>query len=73
VTYDCANGESVSVRFPTGNGNAVLTRHGQTIELRWRASSQGFIFSDGPNTIRGKDAEMMLEIGSEVPVSCQSK
>ena len=70
VQFTCANGESISVRFFVGQESATLFRNGQEIELKQRPSGSGFIYSNGPNTIRGKGDELMVEIGRMLPIQC---
>lgn len=72
VAFSCANGESVSVRFFPDEERAVLSRHGQDIELAQQRSASGFIYSNGPNTIRGKGDALTIEIGRMVPIQCQA-
>ncbi|MEJ5209250.1 MAG: MliC family protein [Lysobacteraceae bacterium] len=72
VDFSCANGESVSVRFFLGQERAVLSRRGQGIELAQQRSGSGFIYSNGPNTIRGKGDALTIEIGRMVPIECNA-
>ena len=73
VFFSCGNGESVAVRFFPAQGVAVLVRDGQTIELQQQPSGSGFIYSNGPNTIRGKGDDLTVEIGRMVPVQCKAR
>ena len=52
---------------------AVLLRHGQAIELHQQPSGSGFVYSNGPNTIRGKGDELRVEIGRMVPMLCTAR
>lgn len=70
VAFSCTNGESLSVRFNPANETAVLVRHGDEIELQQQRSGSGFIYSNGPNTIRGKGDALTVEIGRMVPIEC---
>ena len=72
VAFTCANDESVSVRFFLGQERAVLSRRGQGIELAQQRSGSGFIYSNGPNTIRGKGDALTIEIGRMVPIECSA-
>lgn len=72
VTFSCTNGETVSVRFQPDDDMAVLTRHHTDIELQQQPSASGFIYSNGPNTIRGKGDELIVEIGRMVPIQCKA-
>ncbi|MBS0405226.1 MAG: MliC family protein [Proteobacteria bacterium] len=73
VAFACTNGEELSVRFFLAQGRAVLLRQGQSIELPQQPSGSGFIYSNGPNTIRGKGADLTVEIGRMVPLQCKAK
>lgn len=73
VAFQCSDGETLSVRFYPSEERAVLIRHGQEIALRQQPSGSGFIYSNGPNTIRGKGRELTVEIGRRVPLQCQSQ
>lgn len=72
VAFTCANGESLAVRFHPAEGVAVLVRNGAAIELQQQASGSGFIYSNGPNTIRGKGEDLTVEIGRMVPIQCKA-
>lgn len=73
VGYDCERGEFVSVRYTQAGERAVLLRHGQAIELHQQPSGSGFVYSNGPNTIRGKGDELRVEIGRMVPMLCTAR
>ena len=73
VSFSCMNGETLSVRFSPAQGVAVLVRNGNNIELQQQPTGSGFLYSNGPNTIRGKGDELMLEIGRMVPVPCKAR
>ncbi len=73
VAFACANGESLSVRFSPAGGTAVLTRNGEDIALQQQPSGSGFIYSNGPNTIRGKGKDLTVEIGRMMPIQCTER
>lgn len=73
VDFVCSNGEKLAVRFMTAGERAVLLRHGQAIELQQRPSGSGFIYSNGPNTIRGKGDQLTVEIGRMLPIECRAQ
>jgi membrane-bound inhibitor of C-type lysozyme len=73
VAFACTNGESISVRFSPAQSTAVLVRNGDSIELPQQPSGSGFIYSNGPNTIRGKGDDLTVEIGRMVPIQCKAK
>ncbi|MFA3790864.1 MliC family protein [Aliiglaciecola sp. SL4] len=70
VAFTCMNGESLRVRFYTDQETAVLVRHSDEITLSQRKSASGFIYSNGPNTIRGKGDNLTVEIGRMMPIQC---
>lgn len=73
VAFACTDGQELSVRFFLAQGRAVLMRQGQSIELQQQPSGSGFIYSNGPNTIRGKGVELTVGIGRMVPIQCWAK
>ena len=73
VAFSCTNGESLSVRFIRDRNMAILTRNGESIELSQQPSGSGFIYSNGPNTIRGKGDDLTVEIGRMVPIQCKAR
>ena len=73
VAFTCTNGESLNVRFFTEKGVAVLVRNEKPIELKQQPSGSGFIYSNGPNTIRGKGDDLTVEIGRMVPIQCKAR
>jgi membrane-bound inhibitor of C-type lysozyme len=72
VRYRCDNGESVALRFFPTQGVATLVRGGRTMELQQQPAGSGFVYSNGPNTVRGKGDELMLEIGRMAAIRCQA-
>lgn len=72
VAFTCEGGEALVVRFHPGEERAVLVRNGDEIELRQQVSASGFIYSNGPNTIRGKGDDLTVEIGRMVPLQCKA-
>lgn len=73
VTFSCTNGESISVHFSLADDTAVLNRNGESISLSQQRSGSGFIYSNGPNTIRGKGNDLTVEIGRMAPIQCSAK
>lgn len=71
ATYACDHGETLEIRFFPLQGVGVLVRHGKTMELQQQVSGSGFIYSNGPNTVRGKGDELIVEIGRMVPFKCR--
>jgi membrane-bound inhibitor of C-type lysozyme len=70
VEFACTNGETISVRYQRDPDVAILLRNGNAIELPQQRSGSGFIYSNGPNTIRGKGDDLTVEIGRMVPLHC---
>lgn len=73
VSYTCVNGPSLTVLYLPARNLAVLRRDGSAIELPQQISGSGFIYSNGPNTIRGKGDELTVEIGRMVPMHCKAQ
>ena len=73
VNFLCTNGETISISYVSANGTATLTRHGAQITLQEQLSASGFVYSNGPNTIRGKGDNLTVEIGRMVPIQCRVK
>lgn len=72
VAFSCTGGETLAVRFHQDEERAILLRNGDEIELRQQPSGSGFIYSNGPNTIRGKGDDLTVEIGRMVPIQCKA-
>lgn len=72
VRYACANDQPVEMQFFAQRNLAVLTRNGQAIELPQQPAASGFVYSNGPNTVRGQGDELILEIGRMVPIRCKA-
>lgn len=73
VVFDCQNGEVLRVRFVAEPASAVLMRAQSEISLPQQPSGSGFIYSNGPNTIRGKGSALTVEIGRMLPIQCQAR
>jgi membrane-bound inhibitor of C-type lysozyme len=72
VAFHCTHGEALSVRFFTKEQRAILIRNGQEVALKQQPSGSGFVYSNGPNTIRGKGQDLTVEMGRMVPLQCQA-
>jgi membrane-bound inhibitor of C-type lysozyme len=72
VQFQCDNGEEVEMRFFPVQGVGVLVRGGKTLELQQHPSASGFIYSNGPDTVRGKGSELTIEVGRMVPIRCRA-
>lgn len=73
VRFACANGEEIEMRFFPLQGVGVLVRHDKPVELQQMPSASGFVYSNGPITVRGKGDELSMEIGRMVPIACRSR
>jgi len=73
VVFDCQNGEVLRVRFVAEPASAVLMRAQSEISLPQKPSGSGFIYSNGPNTIRGKGNALTVEIGRMAAIQCQAR
>lgn len=73
VVFDCQNGEVMRVRFEAAPASAVLIRGQNEIRLPQQPSGSGFIYSNGPNTIRGKGDALTVEIGRMAAIQCQAR
>ena len=71
VLFACDDGQTVEMRFFPVQELAVMTRNGTTLELPQQVSASGFIYSNGPNTVRGRGNELTVEIGRRAPIQCQ--
>jgi membrane-bound inhibitor of C-type lysozyme len=69
--FACTNGEAIEVRFGPAHGVATLIRNDQAIELTQQPAASGFVYSNGPNTIRGKGDDLRVEIGRMTPLECK--
>lgn len=70
MQFKCSNGEQIEVRFFPAQGVGVLVRGGNAIELQQMPSASGYVYSNGPNTVRGKGNELTVEVGRMVPIQC---
>lgn len=73
VQFLCTNGEEVEMRFFPAQGVGVLVRNGKPMELQQQPAGSGFLYSNGPNTVRGKGDEIIIEIGRMVPLKCTGR
>lgn len=71
VAYACSQGETVEMRFLPQREGAFLLRQGRPIRLEHQATGSGFVYSNGPITVRGQGSEITIEVGRMVPVVCQ--
>jgi len=72
VRYQCDGGRYLETRFFPQEQRAVLVREERRMELQQRRSASGYIYSNGPTTIRGKGNELILEDRGEV-LRCQAR
>ena len=69
----CSNGEEVEMRFFPAQGVGVLVRNGKPMELQQQPAASGFVYGNGPNTVRGKGNELIVEIGRKVSLTCHAR
>lgn len=72
VRYRCEPQQNVTVTYFVDQERAQLERAGSTVELKQQPSGSGFIYSNGPNTIRGKGDDLTLEIGRMAAIQCKA-
>ncbi len=73
VQFRCANGEDIEMRFFPLQGVAVLVRAGTTLELHPQPAASGFVYSDGPTTVRGEGRKLTIEAAHMDPICCQAR
>jgi membrane-bound inhibitor of C-type lysozyme len=73
VRFACSNGEVLEMRFLDLERVAVLVRSDEAIELAQQESASGFIYSNGPTTVRGKGSEMKVQIGRMTAIECSAR
>ncbi len=61
------------MRFFPKQGVGVLVRNGRPMELQQQPAASGFVYGNGPTTVRGKGDELTMEIGRMVPIRCQAR
>ena len=72
VSYNCTNGEQITVRYFPQQGVASLVRGGQTTELQQQATPPGFTYSGGATTLRVQPDRMGLTmtVGAMASTRC---
>lgn len=73
TTFTCDNEETIEVRFFPDQGIAVLVRGGQNTELQQKTTADGFEYSNGQTTIRGKGQDLTLNVGMMATAKCVAK
>ncbi|THT97606.1 DUF333 domain-containing protein [Lampropedia puyangensis] len=73
VEYQCEPDQHIRVSYFIDLNKAELERNGTVMALQEKPSGSGFIYSNGPNTIRGKGDALTLEIGRMAPIECKAK
>ena len=73
VQYICDHGEHVEMRFFPLQGVGVLVRNDKPMELQQQPAASGFRYTNGPNTVRGKGDELIIEISRRVPIRCRAR
>ena len=72
VIFECERNEAITVRFFTDSERAVMTRNNEDIELKQERAASGFLYSNGPNSIRGKGDDLTVHIGRMAPINCRA-
>ena len=72
VSFTCENGEQLEMRFSQDQRIGVLVRNGEVLELKQQISGSGFIYTNGPNVVRGKGDELTIEMGRTAPIGFHS-
>ncbi|GAA4422453.1 MliC family protein [Acidovorax lacteus] len=72
-TYDCSNNETLELRFQAADRTALLLRKGGQVTLAAEPVASGFRYSNGPITVQGKGADLLIEIGRMVPIRCEAR
>jgi membrane-bound inhibitor of C-type lysozyme len=71
--YACEGGQSIEVRFFIQEGRAVLVREEKRMELHQQRTGSGFLYSNGPTSVRGKGNELILQDGRSAPIRCKTR
>ena len=70
--FACSNGERVEMRFFPAQGVGVLVRNGKATELQQQPAGSGFLYSNGPDSVRGKGNDITIETGRMAPLVCKA-
>jgi hypothetical protein len=68
----CRDGEQIALRVLDAQGIALLRRRGATVELKQQSTESGYIYSNGPTTVRNKGRDLRLEMQGVEPIECRS-
>jgi hypothetical protein len=68
----CRDGEQIGMRVLDAPGIALLSRRGATMELKLQSTESGYIYSNGPTTVRSKGRDLRLEMQGMEPIECRS-
>jgi membrane-bound inhibitor of C-type lysozyme len=71
--YACDGGQSIEVRFFIREGRAVLVREEKRMELQQQRTGSGFLYANGPTSIRGQGNELILQDGRSLPLRCKTR
>lgn len=70
--YVCDKGQSLRVIF-LGDKAFVTPKGGKTITLRHGITADGFLYSKGKYSLRGRGDDATWTVGARKPVSCHAK
>ena len=74
VSYNCSNGERISVRYFPQQGVASLNRGGQAVELQQQVTPPGFTYTSPSTVLRVQEDRMRLTmtVGKMAPTNCRA-
>ena len=72
VLFECVGNIPVTVRFYKDSERAVMIRNNENIELKQEPTASGFSYTNGPNSIRGKGDDLVLQIGRMAAINCHA-
>ena len=71
--YQCDGSEYIEVRFFPREGRAVLVRDEKRMELQQQRTGSGFLYANGPTSIRGQGSALTLQDGRSAPMRCKTR
>jgi membrane-bound inhibitor of C-type lysozyme len=72
VLFECVGNDPVTVRFYKDSERAVMIRNNENIELEQEPTASGFSYTNGPNSIRGKGDDLVVQIGRMAAINCHA-
>ena len=71
--FACRDGEQIQMHFMEAQGIALLTRRGRTMQLKLQSAESGYIYSNGPISVRSKGRDLRLQMEGMEAIECQSR